>query len=266
MEVHGRDIAADILLRTRTRVEALGRVPNVHAVVVAPTPATESYLRIKSAKAKDAGMELVVTKLPDTATTEMVIETISSLTTDAIIVQLPLPPSIDTEQVLAAIPRELDADCLSKVSRERGALLLPPVAAAVHEICVRMNVSLEEKKAVVIGGGWLVGLPVAAYLRAEGVDVTIATRETENLKELLSTADVVVSGAGVAGLITPDLLKQGVVLIDAGTSESNGTLKGDADPACAQVASVYTPVPGGVGPIAVACLFENVALLVLSKG
>ena len=97
-------------------------------------------------------------------------------------------------------------------------------------------------------------------LRALGAEVSVVTKESGDLS-LLTDADIVISGAGVPGLIRPEHLKEGVVLIDAGTSESGGAIVGDADPACAEVASVFTPVPGGVGPVAVACLFRNVAAL-----
>jgi methylenetetrahydrofolate dehydrogenase (NADP+)/methenyltetrahydrofolate cyclohydrolase len=90
------------------------------------------------------------------------------------------------------------------------------------------------------------------------------TKESSDFS-ILKSADIVVSGAGVPHLIKPEMLRQGVVLIDAGTSESDGALAGDADPACAEVASVFTPVPGGVGPIAVACLFRNVLRLLVNS-
>jgi len=266
MVIDGRAIATEIVSRTRAQIAARGTTPVVRAITIAPTPATESYLRIKSRKAQEAGMELVVEELPDTATTDDVIAAVKASGADAVIVQLPLPASIATESVLEAIPASQDADCLSRASREEGAPLVPPVAAAVAEICARAGVALADKRAVVVGSGWLVGAPVATYLRAQGAVVTVATRETENLETLLQEADVIVSGAGVAGLITPEHIRDGVVLIDAGTSESNGALRGDISPACAEKASVFTPVPGGVGPIAVACLFENVAILTLGKG
>jgi methylenetetrahydrofolate dehydrogenase (NADP+)/methenyltetrahydrofolate cyclohydrolase len=139
-------------------------------------------------------------------------------------------------------------------------MALPPVAGAIVEIFVRNGVSASGKKAVVVGAGKLVGTPAAQLLRDLGAHVTVVTHTRGSLEEL-KDADIVVLGAGEPGLVKPEMLKQGVVLIDAGTSESSGKLAGDADPACAHVASVFTPVPGGVGPIAVAMIFKNLLTL-----
>lgn len=267
MIVDGRAIAADIISDVRNRVEQVGRTPRVHALVVAPSPATESYLAIKKTRARDAGMELVVVTMDDASTTADLIAMVESLETDAIIVQLPLPAHIDKTAVLNAVAVQKDADVLSYDAREQfqsgvpGALV-PPVAEAVKEILIRSNVQIRGAQAVVVGEGWLVGAPSAALLSQLGADVRSISREEgpEGLDQL-RFADIVVSGAGAAGLITPALIKEGVALIDAGTSESGGAIVGDADPACASVAAVFTPVPGGVGPIAVACLLRNVMLL-----
>ncbi|MDB5265293.1 MAG: Methylenetetrahydrofolate dehydrogenase / methenyltetrahydrofolate cyclohydrolase [Parcubacteria group bacterium] len=269
MIVDGRAIAASILAATKLEVAKLPHVPVVRAVVVAPSPATHSYLRIKSAKAEDAGMKMDIIHLPDEATNEEVIAAVIAPGADAVIVQLPLPEHLDQEAILARIPVALDADVLSPVSYlafEQGneGALLPPVAAAVAEICMRGDVEVAGSKALVVGNGRLVGQPVWHWLQQQKANVIIVTRDTqETLPTLLPNMDIVVSGAGSPGLIQPEHLKQGVVLIDAGTSESNGAIVGDADPRCAETASVFTPVPGGVGPIAVACLFRNAAILTM---
>ena len=108
------------------------------------------------------------------------------------------------------------------------------------------------------------GQPAAVWFEEMGADIVVLTRQSESLAEL-AHADIAILGAGSPHLVKPDMLKEGVVLIDAGTSESNGAIAGDADPSCAGVARVFTPVPGGMGPIAVACLFQNVAELYLRK-
>lgn len=270
MSIDGKAIAAEILAATKGEVAALGRTPVVRAITVAPNAATESYLSIKTARASDAGMTLDIVRLPDVATTDDVVKAVQAPGADAVIVQLPLPASLDTKTILDAIPQEKDADVLSGVSRaafDDGVMgaFLPPVVEAVKEILEYVEVEVRDTKAVVIGKGWLVGEPVAAWLTQRGAQVSVLTRESGDLESALRDADIIVSGAGQAHLIKSSMIKDGVVLIDAGTSESGGALAGDADPACADVASVFTPVPGGVGPIAVACLFRNVADL-LTKG
>ena len=110
----------------------------------------------------------------------------------------------------------------------------------------------------------MVGQPAAVWLEEMGADIFVLTRKSESLAEL-ANADIVVLGAGSPHLVKPEMLKKGVVLIDAGTSESDGAIVGDADPACAEVANVFTPVPRGIGPIAVACLFQNAGELALRE-
>lgn len=262
MIIDGRTIAKEMLSRTKARTEKLGRRPNV-LVYVSPeeTSATRSYLRIKARSAEDAGCDFDETR---------------SLTfsnqADAIIVQLPLPSDISTEDVLNSIPIHQDADVLSHAARVKfesgdADALVPPVVGAVREILMRGSIDVKGKRATIIGNGRLVGHPCAVWLKQQGADVEVLTIEStpEDLTAALRAADIVISGAGSPHLIKPDMIKDGVVLIDAGTSESGGVIVGDADPACAGKCSLFTPVPGGVGPIAVACLFENAVALAEKK-
>lgn len=265
MIVDGRAIASAILADVR---ETMTRTPIVRAVVVTPSPATESYLSIKSARAEEAGMELVVVRLSETATNQDVIDAVEAPGCDAVIVQLPLPEHLNSKVILDAIPVQRDADVLSTKAYARFAedvegALLPPVVGAVAEVLERSKVFVAGKGVAVVGQGRLVGAPAAQWLVQQGAEVAVVTREAGDLS-VLKEAAVIVTGAGSPGLIKPEHLSEGVVLIDAGTSESGGAIVGDADPACAEVTSVFTPVPGGVGPIAVACLFRNVSLLLAS--
>jgi methylenetetrahydrofolate dehydrogenase (NADP+)/methenyltetrahydrofolate cyclohydrolase len=174
---------------------------------------------------------------------------------------------MDTDFIVNAIPLEKDADVLSQLAYEAfeksvQPSLLPPVVGAIKEVFDRHAIDPTGKQTVIVGNGKLVGLPASVWLQSLGADVIVLTRNTFS-EEVIRDADIVISGAGAPHLIKPDMLKEGVVLIDAGTSESNGAIAGDADPACADVASIFTPVPGGMGPIAVACLFKNAAALAL---
>jgi methylenetetrahydrofolate dehydrogenase (NADP+)/methenyltetrahydrofolate cyclohydrolase len=273
MIIDGRNMAAEILAATRESIQVLGREIVVRAVVVSPTPATESYLRTKSARAEDAGMRMEIVYVAENATDQEVMSAVTALGADSVIVQLPLPDTLSQSLILDEIPLGKDADVLSSaayerfVYREAGALL-PPVTAAIKEIFARSfaggGQEIAGKRAVVLGAGRLVGQPAAVWLEAMGADVFVLTRNSESLAEMRN-ADIVVLGAGSPHLVQPDMLKEGVVLIDAGTSESNGAIAGDADPACAEKASIFTPVPGGMGPIAVACLFQNAATLALQR-
>lgn len=254
MNIDGKQIAAEILARTKVRAERLAQRPKVVALVSEETPATKSYLKIKAARAAEAGCDFEVRLLgADYADA------------DAVIVQLPLPAGSDTQAVLGALPIEKDADVLSHVARERfesgdSSALLPPVVAAIKEVFTRGGLQITGKKAVVVGAGFLVGAPAAVWLRQQGAQVEVVTLESGDLSSL-QTADIVVSGAGAPHLIKADMIKEGVVLIDAGTSESGGVIVGDADPTCGAKCSLFTPVPGGIGPVAVACLIENAVML-----
>ena len=269
MILNGRALAKEVLARAAERASRLPQPPKVVVIVANETPATKSYLAIKSARAADAGCVLVTMHFSEHEDTATLRAAVSRADADALVVQLPLPPGVDLHAVCNAIPLEKDADVLSLAARGKAARgvpesLLPPVVAAVKEILTHGNVVTAGKRAVVIGSGFLVGEPVAAWLVREGAEVTVVDRG-DDLSGALLHADLIISGAGSPHLIKPEMLKEGVVLIDAGTSEASGKIVGDADLACAPVCSLFTPVPGGIGPIAVAKLFENAVLLAERK-
>lgn len=230
-------------------------------VVVGKNPVIESFVKIKTRAAERIGIQMRRIDLPDTTTTADVVEALHKLekTCDALIAQLPMPASVDANAILSSIPGALDVDALNpRHSVER--FVEAPVALAVMEILRRSSVEPAGKRAVIVGSGMLVGAPSAALLRKAGANVSMFTLQEGSIEDL-KEADIVVSGAGKPGLIKLEHLKRGVALIDAGASEQAGKVRGDADPACAEVASVFTPVPGGVGPIAVAMIFRNLKTL-----
>ena len=264
MIIDGRVFAREVLARAKARAEKLPHPPRVLALVASETPATKSYLAIKTKRAADAGCILEVKHIKSSLRPSETID--MARNADSIIIQLPLPDGIDQKEICDSVPVEKDADVLSSAAREKFEqgdvdALLPPVVGAIHEIFLQNEINPKGKKVVIIGRGFLVGAPAATWLMQQGADVEVATSKTEDLSAVLRTADIIVSGAGIPHFIEPEMLKDGVVLIDAGTSESNGAIAGDADPACADKCSLFTPVPGGVGPLAVACLFENVVTL-----
>ena len=258
MIIDGRQIARDILARTKTRAERLPHPPRVVAIVGDETPATISYLRIKGARAADAGC--VFERRPLGA---------SFADADAVIMQLPLPEGVNQKEACDSIPLLKDADVLSSIAREKfergdADALLPPVVGAVAEIFKTYAIEPRGKRTVVVGAVCLVGAPVATWVAQQGANVEVITLESGDTSAL-KEADIIVSGAGSPHFIKPEMLKQGVVLIDAGTSESSGVLVGDAEPSCSAKCSLFTPIPGGVGPLSVAYLFENAVTLAERK-
>ncbi len=262
MIINGRDIAEEIIAALSRERDSFGGEIKLGVLLSAGDAASESYVRIKERVAQRLRVTLVREFVSAETTTEVAVHAVQWVFKDlhGIIVQLPLPPQIDTERVLAAITPTLDVDAMNPAVQDSDRAVHPPVAEALAEILTRSNVSLRGQRAVVVGAGRLVGQPCANLLRQMGAHVSVIT-QTEGSLDQLKTADVVVLGAGNPGMVKPEMLKPGVILFDAGTSESSGKVVGDADPACADVASIFTPVPGGVGPIAVALLFKNLFTL-----
>ncbi len=262
MIIDGRAIARDIYQQLTAAMEKLPEPLRLGIIVVGHDPVIESFVRIKTRAAKRLGVTVVRHDLPVTATTEEVIVETKRMVadTDALIVQLPLPTQVDTEVVLAAIPPEKDVDAINPTISEDSRPVHAPVALAVLEILDRSNIPQRNARAVVVGAGRLVGAPAAVLLKTCGANVSTVTRRQGSMEEL-KEADIVVLGVGKPGFVTPEMLKKGVALIDAGTSESAGKVVGDAHPSCADIASVFTPVPGGVGPVAVAMIYKNLLTL-----
>jgi methylenetetrahydrofolate dehydrogenase (NADP+)/methenyltetrahydrofolate cyclohydrolase len=269
MIVDGRAIALALKERVDRRVAASGSAPSLAIVVVGENPVIESFVRIKKRFANEVGIAMKEYRFPDGISTDELKQEVARLGKDkhydGIVVQLPLSEGADTQAILDTIPVEKDVDVLSRNAmgefRKGTSKVLPPVASAIQEILEHHEVSVVGKDVLVLGHGRLVGAPSAMLMRHNHAHVTVVDKEIEHLSTLTHDADVIISGVGKPGLIVPDMLKQGVVLIDAATSESEGRIVGDVDPSCAEIASLYTPVPGGVGPITVAALFKNLTIL-----
>lgn len=264
--VDGKAIAEDIYAELSPRFTSLGRKVKLGIIVVGANPVIESFVRIKTQAAEQLGVEMVRVNVSEKSDTGKVLQAVSRLVkdTDAVIVQLPLPQGIDVNEVLSAVPKEKDVDALNPKIPEAERPVHAPVALAVVEILKQTGVTIPGRRTVVVGAGRLVGAPSAWLLESLGADVSVFSLEEGSIEDLKS-ADIAVLGAGNPGFVKPEHLKEGVALIDAGTSEQGGKVVGDADPACAQVASVFSPVPGGVGPVAVAMIFKNLFDLVKSR-
>jgi len=263
MVIDGRAIAENIYLDLEPEFAALGKVVRLGIVVVGENPVIASFVRIKERSALRLGVEMLRKDLPESATEKEIIDAVHALNgnADAVIVQLPLPKGISTNNVLSAVPNEKDVDALNPDIPEEKRFVHAPVALAAVEILERSHVQIKNARAVVVGAGRLVGAPSAWLLRSLGAKVSVFSLEEGSIDDL-KDADIIVSGAGNPGFIKPEHIKKGVALIDGGTSELNKRIAGDADPACRDMASVFTPVPGGVGPVAVSMIFRNILALV----
>lgn len=259
MIVDGKALAQVIHEEVRTRTVALAHTPTLAVVTCAPNLETQKYLSLKQRRARALGIAVSIAEVSPLADTAMLVAAVreATLGADGVIVQLPLPPAVATEAVIAAIPPARDPDGFCYV--EDRALVLPPVVGAIDAIAKAHHCTFAGKRVVVVGAGRLVGAPAAHYARQEGAQVTVITKDTSAvmLAAACAVADIIILGAGSPGLLTPEMVREGVVVFDAGTSEEGGVLVGDADPAVAVKASLFTPVPGGIGPLTIAVLLRN---------
>ena len=250
---------------------ATGRVPGLAVVLVGEDPASAVYVRNKGKATRDAGMLSFEHKLPAEISEGKLIDLIEELNTDpavdGILVQLPLPDHIDSDQVLLAIDPEKDVDGFHPINVGRLATGLGGFVPCTPLGCLKLLRAelgdLSGKEAVVIGRSNIVGKPMAQLLLGESCTVTIAHSRTRDLPEVVRRADIVVAAVGRPDMIKGDWLKPGATVIDVGINRIAGEggssrLTGDVDFGSASaVAGAITPVPGGVGPMTIACLIRN---------
>jgi len=279
--IDGKKLQQEILTQVADGVTKVGFAPVFTDVLVGDDPASAQYVRMKARMAEQVGIHFHNASFPGSITTAELVEQIKILNKVpnmcGIIIQLPLPASIDRRAVLDAIEPVLDVDCLGTVAGAEfygGKIDIGfPTALACMKLLDSTGMDLKDKKIVVLGQGELVGKPVTALLKFRGFNPDIVTRKVENGAELLKDADVIISGIGKGKFLTGGMIKQGAVLIDAGTSEDvkrlaearlpdgqgRASIVGDIDlESVKDVASYVSPVPGGVGPVTVAMLLNNV--------
>ena len=255
-------VAAEV---ARFRGQA-GRAPGLAVVLVGDDPASQVYVRNKGRATREAGMESFEHRLAADTAPDMLFALIDRLNADpvvdGILVQLPAPPQIDERDVITRIHPDKDVDGLNPVNAGRLALGLPGFVPCTPLGCLLLlkdvRDSLAGLDAAVIGRSNLVGKPMAQLLLRESCTVTVAHSRTRDLAGAVGRADIVVAAAGVPGLVKGDWLKPGATVIDVGINRTDAGLIGDVDFASAvEVAGAITPVPGGVGPMTIACLLRN---------
>jgi methylenetetrahydrofolate dehydrogenase (NADP+)/methenyltetrahydrofolate cyclohydrolase len=259
MKVDGKTIAQDILAQLKKDTESTSKLV-LTAVTCAPNFETQKYLEMKKRRAAAVGICLNVVELPNNVTTDQAIECVEAVAKQSagVVVQLPLPEHIDIDAVLQAVPKAKDPDGFSY--GEKHDQILPPVVGAIDEISKVHELEWKNKRVVILGQGRLVGIPAARYARKRGARVRVYEKDTLDVSSL-KTADIIVSGIGHPKFIVPEMVTKGVVIFDAGTSEDGGELVGDMHKDTATVASLYTPVPGGIGPVTIAYLLSNLVKL-----
>ena len=261
MIVDGKAIAENIYRELKDEVKTLPHTPRLSVITCAPNFETQKYLNLKKRKAEEVDITLNIVELAYEVATDEFVQCIQAVAaaSDGVVVQLPIPKHIDREAILATLPADKDPDGLSEGKGRKNCV--SPVVIAIDEISKKHEVSWDGKRVVVLGQGKLVGAPAAAYARSNGAQVHVITEETEDATDLVKNADIIVAGIGHVHIITPGMVKEGVIVFDAGTSEDGGELRGDVHPDVAHKSALFTPVPGGIGPITVAGLLRNLVEL-----
>lgn len=265
------ELRAEVAAQTAALVETHGIQPGLAVVIVGEDPASQVYVRNKGRQAEEAGFRSFTHTLAEATTQESLESLIDTLNADAnvhgILVQLPLPPQINEQAVIDRIAVEKDVDGFHIENVGRLSIGLEGFVPCTPLGCMKMirgtGVDLVGLNAVVVGRSNIVGKPMAALLLAESCTVTIAHSRTKDLPALCRSADILVAAVGRPGLIAGDWIKPGAIVIDVGINritdaDGRNRLTGDVDfEAASQHAGFITPVPGGVGPMTIACLMAN---------
>ena len=284
MILDGKKIAAQIRAELREAVDSLRangmRAPKLAIVIVGNNPASATYVNNKMKACAEVGIEAVKIAYPSEITEQTLLNEVRRLNNDdaidGFIVQLPLPAHITETTIMSAIDRRKDVDGLTPENVGRTVQGLPSIISAtprgIRELLARYNIQTEGKHVVVIGRSNIVGKPVALllmqrpYLSLPGMSaaslgdatVTICHSKTQDLKSICLTADIIIVAAGCPKLLTADMVKEGVTIIDVGINRVDGKLVGDVDfENVAPKAAYITPVPGGVGPMTIVSLLQN---------
>lgn len=274
MILDGKGLADRRLEFLKEDIRKRGITPTLATVLVGDDSASAMYVRMKHRACDQIGIKSVNVQLPGDVTTSDVLDRLKELNEDpdidGILVQLPLPSQIDTHQVINAVSPEKDVDGYHPINMGKLVGGLPGPRSCtpkgIMTILKEYGIHTSGAHAVVIGRSVDVGRPMALLLMLADATVTICHSKTRDLASITKQADIIVSAAGKAGMVTADMVKPGATVIDVGTNHVNGKLRGDVDfETVSSIAGAITPVPGGVGPMTIASLMENTLEAAISR-
>ena len=264
----GKALAERIKGEITNKVLKMDKKPALGTILVGSDPGSIAYVDGKHRDCAQVGIKSIKVNLPESATTAEVIKAVTELNKNpectGFIVQLPLPKMVNTEEVLLAIDPNKDADGLNPINLGKFVLgkntIIPCTPKAILALLTEYKIKLSGTKVLIIGRGTTVGRPLSILLsqKPNNATVTLAHSATSNLPELMKQADIVVAAIGSAHFIKPGMIKDGATVIDVGITRTDQGLVGDVDPAVAQSASAFAPMPGGVGPMTRAMLLNNI--------
>ena len=264
----GKALAERIKGEITNKVLKMDKKPALGTILVGSDPGSIAYVDGKHRDCAQVGIKSIKVNLPESATTAEVIKAVKELNQNpectGFIVQLPLPKMVNAEEVLLAIDPNKDADGLNPINLGKFVLgkntIIPCTPKAILALLTEYKIKLSGTKVLIIGRGTTVGRPLSILLsqKPNNATVTLAHSATSNLPELMKQADIVVAAIGSAHFIKPGMIKDGATVIDVGITRTDQGLVGDVDPAVAQSASAFAPMPGGVGPMTRAMLLNNI--------
>ena len=267
---HLANIRANVLQKQVLNLKKAGIQPQFCVINIGNDPSSKIYLKTKKRRADQIGIRQKLFQLPSNVTQKNLLELIDRLNNEkdvnGIMIQLPVPKQIILNEALAAIDPDKDVDCLTPANVGRlwqgDHFVEPATAHGILALLDYYHINLKGKNAVIIGRSSIVGKPLAALLLEKDATVSILHLKTKNLTEYTKKADILVSATGEHNLVTADMIKKNAVIIDVGISRFNGKIVGDVDfEHVAPIASFITPVPGGIGPLTVESLMEQVIQL-----
>ena len=269
----GNAFAKEIRFDLKKQVISLSKPVGLGTILVGEDPGSVAYVDGKHRDCAEVGIKSIKLNLPATASTDEIISAVNKLNNDPLctgfIVQLPLPSSVDAQKVLAAINPLKDADGLTPSNLGNLVLgfntIIPCTPLAILALLESYKVNISGQEVLIIGRGTTVGRPLSILLsqKPHNATVTLAHSVTKNLTQLVQSADVVISAIGSAHLLKPEMFKRGAVAVDVGITRVGNQLLGDIDPSVIKVASLFAPMPGGIGPVTRVMLLKN--LLRLAK-
>jgi methylenetetrahydrofolate dehydrogenase (NADP+)/methenyltetrahydrofolate cyclohydrolase len=264
----GKALAERIKGEITNKVLKMDKKPALGTILVGSDPGSIAYIDGKHRDCAQVGIKSIKVNLPESSTTAEVIKAVTELNQNpectGFIVQLPLPKMVNTEEVLLAIDPNKDADGLNPINLGKFVLgkntIIPCTPKAILALLTEYKIKLSGTKVLIIGRGTTVGRPLSILLsqKPNNATVTLAHSATSNLPELMKQADIVVAAIGSAHFIKSEMIKDGATIIDVGITRTDQGLVGDVDPAVAQSASAFAPMPGGVGPMTRAMLLNNI--------
>jgi methylenetetrahydrofolate dehydrogenase (NADP+)/methenyltetrahydrofolate cyclohydrolase len=267
MIIDGRKSALILKNQIATEIKQSNKVLGLGTILVGDDPGSVAYVEGKHRDCAEVGINSIKVNLPSSASENEIINAINDLNKNpkctGFIVQLPLPKSVDVQKVLAQIDPKKDADGLHPINLGNLVLaknsIIPCTPKAILSLLREYKVNLLGARVLIIGRGTTVGRPLSILLSQKSVDatVTLAHTATKNLSDLILDSDIIIAAIGNAHFLKPEMVKPGTVVIDVGITRTINGLVGDVDPKVADKASVFSPMPGGVGPMTRAMLMSN---------